>query len=267
MIQTALEILLAPALIGVSWAMTRRYGQQVGGLISAFPAIAGPFLLLVAIEHGPNFAASAANGTLAGLVALGGFAVAYALAAPRSAWRAALALGWVVAGALAGIVDWLAPAPPVGLLLAAGSLLLARSLLPDGSRWTRPPPGPRSEALRSMALGALLVCSLALAAAWLGPEVGGILAGLPVIATALALETHRRYGVGALHALLRGMLDGMVGFVLFCETVTILAVPAGTAIAFAAAAIAAVAAQATLLYAAKRPQAAELRRLRAQRSS
>jgi hypothetical protein len=252
MIRTVLGTLLAPALIGVSWMVARRHGQRLGGLVSAFPAIAGPFLLLIGIEHGSRFAANAAAGTLAGLLAFGGFAIAYGRAAPHFGWRRSLALAWAVAAALAAIVQWLAPGPPLGLVLAIASLLIARGLLPTAATPAAAPASSGVETLRAMALGALLVCSLALGAAWLGPEAGGVLAGLPVIAAVLASETHRRSGVLTLHALLRGMLDGMVSFVLFCEIVATLAVPAGIAFAFATASVAAAAAQATLFYVAGR---------------
>jgi hypothetical protein len=63
-----------------------------------------------------------------------------------------------------------------------------------------------------------------------------------VLASILAGFTHRQDGPGALVVLLRGMLAGMAGFVVFCVVVAGLVERAGTGPAFAAAALAAAAA-------------------------
>jgi hypothetical protein len=94
-----------------------------------------------------------------------------------------------------------------------------------------------------MALTALLVVALPWAAGRLGPVTGGILAALPVLASVLAVFTHRGYGAAAATELLRGMMGGMAGFVLFCALVAVLVEPAGVATAFAAATAGALAIQ------------------------
>jgi hypothetical protein len=94
-----------------------------------------------------------------------------------------------------------------------------------------------------MALTALLVFALATAVGALGPLVGGMLAALPVLASTLAVFTHRRDGGLAAALLLRGALAGMAGFVAFVEVVALLIVPVGTAPAFLAATLAAVGVQ------------------------
>ena len=72
--------------------------------MSAFPAIVGPVLLIEAQTQGAAFAARAAAGTLLGLAALSGFAVAYAHAARRAGWRTSLVAGWAVAASVAAVV-------------------------------------------------------------------------------------------------------------------------------------------------------------------
>ena len=94
-------------------------------------------------------------------------------------------------------------------------------------------------ALRMLAT-ALLVALLSTAAVLGGPLLGGLLAGLPVLASVLAVFTHRREGPQSVIALLRGMLSGMAGFVGFCAVVAWLIVPIGVAAAFIAATAAAV---------------------------
>jgi hypothetical protein len=249
MVQALLELVVAPALVGGATLAARRWGERVGGVVSAFPAIVGPVLLIAALQHGAAFAAQAASGTLLGLVALSGFAVAYGRVAPHARWPASLAAGWAAAAVLGVAVGVVPPGPLAGLAAATISLAAAyralrcaASIAPEP---TLPPPRiPRWDLPLRMALTALLVVSLTAAATRLGPVVGGVLAALPVLASVLAAFTHVQCGGAPLADLLRGMLRGMAGFVAFCTLVAVLAEPAGIAAAFAVSALAALAVQA-----------------------
>jgi hypothetical protein len=244
LIDLVLELVVAPALVGAATLAARRWGQRTGGLVSAFPAIVGPVLLVAALDHGAAFAASAANGTLLGLVALAGFALVYGRLAPRTAWPASLAAAWVAAAALGTAVAAVAAGPPAGLLAAAVSLVAAARLLPRApDALPAVPAVPRWDLPVRMALTALLAVSLTAAANRAGPVAGGMLAALPVLASILAVFTHARYGAAAVAELLRGMLAGMAGFVSFCALVAALAEPAGIAAAFVVATVAALAVQ------------------------
>ena len=247
MISTAVELLLAPALVAVSTIAARRFGERAGGVVSAFPAIVGPVLLIVALAHGAQFAATAANGTLLGLVSLAAFALAYGRVAGRHGWQASLILGWAcaaVAGLAAGLAAGGTPAP-AGLLAAALSLAVAWWALPAAAS---PASATRGSMLARAATAALLVALLAAADGAVGPLVGGMLAALPVLACVLAVFTHREQGAAAVIGLLRGMLAGMVAFVIFCQLIAMLIVPYGIAPAFAAATVVAGVVQALAVY-------------------
>jgi hypothetical protein len=248
LVDLLLELVVAPALVGAATLAARRWGQRIGGLVSAFPAIVGPVLLVAALNHGAAFAARAASGTLLGLVALAGFALVYGRAAGRTTWGTSLGVAWAAAGVLGLSVGTLAAGTLVALLAASVSLLIAHRLLRTaGARagaLPAEPVVPRWDLPLRMALTALLAVTLTAAASRLGPVVGGILAALPVLASILAVFTHARYGAAAVVDLLRGMLGGMAGFVSFCALVAVLAVPAGIAGAFVAATVTALAVQA-----------------------
>jgi hypothetical protein len=238
-----LELLLAPSLVAISTVAAWRWGERAGGVVSAFPAIVGPVLLILALAHGASFAAKAANGTLLGLASLAAFTLAYGRLAHRRDWRVSLIAGWTGA-AVAGLAVGVAlggAGQPAGLAAAAVSLVLARLALPDTGL---PAPAPRGSMLARMATAALLVASLAAAAGALGPLAGGMLAALPVLACVLAVFTHREQGGAAAVGLLGGMLAGMVSFVVFCQLIAMLTRPYGIAAAFAAATAAAVIVQA-----------------------
>jgi hypothetical protein len=248
---TLIALVMAPALVAVSTVGARHWGERAGGVLSAFPAIVGPVLLIVALAHGARFAAQAANATLLGLVSLAAFAVAYGRVARRRGWRASLLSGWACA-ALAGLAVGLAAGgagSPAGLLIAAAALSLAWRGLPACPPNPGAPLPRRGSIPLRMAAAAVLVAALAAVAGALGPLVGGMLAALPVLACVLAVSTHREAGGPAAIGLLRGMLAGMASFVVFCQLIATLIGGYGLMSAFGAAIAAAVAIQAGTVYA------------------
>jgi hypothetical protein len=245
-VTTVLQILLAPALVAAATLAGRARGERIGGMVSAFPAIVGPVLLIEAHTQGTEFAARAAAGTLLGLAALSGFAVVYARAARRAGWSASLAVGWAAAASIGATVAAAGASPLSSTAVAAVSLVLAHRLLPRDGTAYEPRPVPRWDLPARMAATSVLVVSLVAASARLGPTLGGILAALPALASILAAFTHREQGAAAAAELLRGMLHGMAGFLVFCVFIELLVERVGVPGAFAAAALAALSAQAAL---------------------
>jgi hypothetical protein len=236
---------LAAALTGASTLAAGRWGHEIGGILSAFPLIVGPVLLLGAHRHGAAFAAQAAAATLAGLVALSAFALAYGRSAVRWSWRASLAAGWCAAAALGTLAGRAEVGLAAGVVMAAVSIAAARAALPRTAGWHPAPPLPAWELPLRMAATGLLIVLLTAAGSRFGPTVAGVLAALPTLASVLAVFTHSRHGADALLGLLRGMLGGMVAFAAFCAVVGLLVDRAGVGIAFALATFAAAAIQAS----------------------
>ncbi len=230
--------------------------MRIGGVISAFPVVIGPVLLITAQNRGAVFAARAANGTLLGLTALAAFALSYSWVASHARWRASLACAWASAALLSALIGRSATGLgfPAGLGIAVVSLAFAYTAMPSsatGAVIDHSLVSHRAGIAARMVVTVSLVALLAATAEVFGPVIGGMLAGLPVLASVLAVCTHRRDGSVAVVDLLRGMLSGMAGFVAFCAVVATLIVPTGTAVAFAAATVAAAGLQALAL--ARRP--------------
>jgi hypothetical protein len=227
----------------------RRWGPRLGGAVAAFPAIVGPLLLVTTLEHGSHAAAGAAAGTVLGLVGLAAFAAAYGRCARRYAWRASLACGWLGAGlavSTAGLIG-----PPASPLLDAA--IAAVALLGAGLALGRGPESPalvaagaRPGLVPRAAITALLVILLAAAVGRFGATAGGVLAALPVLASLLAVFTHREAGGAAAGEILRGTVAGMGGFLAFCEIVALTIVDYGHVVSFTLATTAALLLQAPL---------------------
>lgn len=230
----AIKLLLAPSFVVGASLAARRFGPRVGGLIAGLPVVAGPTLLVYALAHGRAFAAGAAAGTRLGLVSLIAFVVVYARLAGRVFWGASMLAGWL-AFALATMV-FSDVSIPIGaaLCLAGAALLVGLASLPRPSQDLPTHPAPPAWDLPVRAGCALaLVLTLTAVAGWLGPQLSGLLAPFPVIATVLATFTHAQRGTDELLRLLRGLISGFGAFALFCFTLTLLLRQLDTASAFA----------------------------------
>ena len=229
----AVKALLAPSFVVGASLTVRRFGPQVGGLVGGLPVVAGPILLVYALDQGPGFAARAAAATLLGLVSLTGFVVVYGRLAERARWMLCMLAG-SLAFALATLAFSAAVLPAAtALALTCAGLALGLALLPHAPGALRSPAPPPAWDLPLRAGCALaLVLALTTAASSLGPQLSGLLAPFPVITTVLATFTHAQRGPRETVRLLRGMLRGFLAFALFCFTLAIFLHPLGVASAF-----------------------------------
>lgn len=211
-----LKLLLVPALIALVTLAGRRWGPGVAGWLSAFPVVAGPILLFIAIEQGAAFAAQAAVGTLSAVLGMLAFGLGYAWAATRLPWTLSLPLAYAGYAAAVLLLDWWTAT----LIEAACAVLIGLWLAPRFYPVLHEPvkamAKPPRDMLLRMGLGALLVLSVTYFAAQLGPGLSGILAMFPVMGTVLVLFTHRSAGAAAAVQLLRGMVLGFYAFAAFC---------------------------------------------------
>jgi hypothetical protein len=213
----AVKLLLAPAFVVGASLVARRFGPTVGGLIAGLPVVAGPILLVYALAHGRAFAAGAAAGTLLGLVSLIAFVVVYARLAGRVYWALGMLAGWL-AFAVATLAFSAVSIPAgVALALAGAGLLVGLASLPrPGSERRAHPTPPVWDLPFRAGCAALLVLTLTAVAGWLGPQLSGLLAPFPIIATVMATFTHAQRGTDELLRLLRGLVSGFGAFALFC---------------------------------------------------
>lgn len=248
MLLIAVKLLLAPSFVVGASLAARRFGVRIGGLIGGLPVVAGPILLAYALAHGRAFAAGAAAGTLLGLVSLIAFVVVYARLAGRLPWGASMLGGWL-AFAVA-TVAFSAVSLPLGASLALAALALALGLAtlprPAGRAPAHAAPPAWDLPLRA-ACAVVLVLSLTAIAGWLGPQLSGLLAPFPIIATVLATFTHAQRGTDELRRLLRGLISGFGAFALFCFALAVSLPRLDTAAAFALATALALCTQALVL--------------------
>lgn len=236
-----LKLLLVPALIfGVTLA-GRRWGPGVAGWLSAFPIISGPILLILALEHGGGFAASAAQSTLLAVLAILVFSLAYSWVAQKRGWADSLLIA-LCCYALA-LIGLKRVEMPLGTAFATvvGALVLVPFAFPAVPRWIASREPGKDHLLLRLAAAVALVLLVTFGASRLGPRWSGLLAMFPIMSTVLVAFSHQQSGAGYAVRLLRGMVSGYYGFACFCAVVALALPSLGVAQAFALALLAALA--------------------------
>jgi hypothetical protein len=235
MVLLVLRLLLAPALVVATSMAGRRWGPSVAGTLAGLPVVAGPVLLVVALEQGTMFASGAAAGALLGIVAVTVFCLVVVALAGRAPWPLTLIAGWAAVLAVdagTSLLPRLSPALLFGVAVAAATLVIVatRRLVPERTGghiswpwWDLP--------ARAVATAAMTL-SLTLVAAALGPHVTGMLAPFPVATSVLVAFALAHEGPAAAVTLLGGLLRGLYGFAIFCLTLGLLLEPLGIAAAF-----------------------------------
>ena len=240
----ALKLLLAPSFIVATSVLARRVGVRVAGVVGGLPVIAGPILLVLALDRGRTFAGDAATGTLLGIVALIVFVLAYVAVSSRFAWPWALLIGW---GSFLAAVLALRPVhlgAPGALALSCAACAATIVVLPRRhSTWSAARPYPRWDLPLRGACALIPIVAVTGAARLLGPHLTGLLAAFPVITPVLAAFTHAQRGTTEAVDLLRGMTVGFFAYALFCFTVSTTLRGLGIAASFALATAVAIAAQ------------------------
>ena len=238
-----LKLVLTPALIGGASLAARRWGHAVSGWLVGLPLSSGPIAFFLALERGTSFAAAAAIGSLAGVVAEVAFCIAYAGVASRVSWPIALSSGAVAFAVVAAVLQ----RPELSLAIAGAgacvSLAVALRLVRRGAARAVMPSPPRWDLPARMIIATALVLAITELAPVLGPRWSGMLATFPVYAAILTVFAHRVSVTSAVEVL-RGLLLGLFAFAAFFVVLGMLIERAGVVAAFAAAIVSALAIQA-----------------------
>jgi uncharacterized membrane protein (GlpM family) len=249
----ALKLLLAPGFIVATSLVSRRFGVGVAGVVAGLPVIAGPILLVLALDHGHAFARGAAIGTLLGIVALVVFVLAFAWVCQRTRWPWALAAGW---GSFVAVIAALRPVhvgPVTAFVIACAACVCGLVLLPrPGAAPAQPEVHPPFDLALRGASAVIPVVSVTAAARLLGPHLSGLVAAFPVITPVLAAFTLAQRGSDEAVRLLRGMTVGFFAYALFCFTVSVGIGRLGTAASFVLATALALVAQTASVAATRR---------------
>jgi hypothetical protein len=244
----ALRALLAPCFVILASLAGRRFGVRVSGLVAGLPVVAGPILLVLALQHGTAFASGAATGALLGMVGVAGFALVYARACARLRWPGAVAAAYAAFAVAVVAMRPVSVGALVAFVVACAALTLTLLLMPRPSRVAgEPAPYPRWDLPFRAGCTMLLVLAVTGLASRLGPHLSGLVTTLPVITAVLSAFTHAQRGHDETVRLLRGFIVGFFAFAVFCVLVATTIGPLGIVPSFLLATTAAVAVQAGVM--------------------
>lgn len=237
----AVKLVATPLVIFLIYALERRYGHAVAGLVFGLPLTSSLATAFLAAEQGAGFARDSAAGMQAGIATLGVFLLAFGHAAARGAsWPLALAVALAVYAPSALLLAWLDLGFVTATAVGFATLALAVIAMPRHLGPVAPRPHGRWELPLRMAVGTTLVVGITAAAQTLGPTGTGLLLLVPAVTSTVSSFVLARAGPAAVVRMLRGVAWGAFSFVAFFIVVGAAFGTMPTGVAFLLAGLAAV---------------------------
>jgi uncharacterized membrane protein HdeD (DUF308 family) len=210
-----IKLFLTPFLmVAVSWA-ARRWGPGIGGLLAGLPLTSGPISIYLCAEQGPSFAASAAANSLLSLTPVALFSVVYSRLSDRLQIVSCALCGF---GAFLLSLYFLQKSAPsfwsawiTGFLAISVGLILTPNKVPAKFQIHY----PRWDLPARIFSATTMVLIITLSASVLGSQWSGLLSPIPVLAWPLCAFVHHQQGSDAARAVLRGILEGAYGVLVF----------------------------------------------------
>ncbi len=200
--------------------------------------MAGPIMLLFALEQGPEFAAKAAESSLLGVVSFSAFCLMYTHVAKHYSWLTSLVSGWICFGGSTYLLQKVPSGWWINAIAAWLAIRFALLLLPKPSSPLLPRTGRAWDIPARMITTAMLVISLTTAASGLGSHISGLLTPFPIVTSVVAVFAHRDQGFAGAVRALQGLIASMSAFAVFCVVLTLTLVGWNVGAAFAAALLA-----------------------------
>jgi hypothetical protein len=225
-----LKIVMTAGIVVAASVVVERSGPFIGALIASLPTAGGAVLIILAIEHTPEFIAQSAVGSLVSNAICAVFALTYAVLAQRRGL--AVSLGgafviWFACAALSRAVDWTAGSAMLLNAVAYPLTIFAGARLRNDAA----PKGRVAVTSRDLAWRAVLVtlCVIVVTAAShsIGSYASGLFTFFPVAMASYFIILHPRIGGPASASVAAHVQLPLVGLVLGMLAVHLLAVPLG----------------------------------------
>jgi hypothetical protein len=227
----ALRMAVAAAFVVTASIITERSGPVIGALIATLPISAGPSYVFLALDHDATFIAEGALASLAINAATIFLMLTYVVLAQRRNAFASIAGAiavWILLAVLERKIQWTLVS---GLIANAVAFAICLPLLRCfchakmpliTRRWYDVP-------LRAGMVATLVVTVVTLSG-WIGPELSGTIALIPIVLTSMMLILHPRIGGPATAALIANGGWGLMGFGLSFVILHLAALAFGSAI-------------------------------------
>jgi hypothetical protein len=228
----ALRMAVAAVFVVTASLITERSGPVIGALIATLPISAGPSYVFLALDHSAAFIAEGALASLAINAATLFLMLTYVVLAQR--FNTLVSIGgamavWILLAAIQRTVHWTLAG---GLIANAIAFAICLPLLKPFQHAKMPLITRRWYDIPLRAgMVATLVATVVTLSRWVGPEVSGTIALVPIVLTSMMLILHPRIGGPATAALIANGGWGLMGFGLSFAVLHLAAPRLGSAIA------------------------------------
>jgi uncharacterized membrane protein (GlpM family) len=225
-----LKIVMTVGIVVAASVVVERSGPFVGSLIASLPTAGGAVMIILAIEHAPDFIAQSAVGSLISNAICAVFALTYAFLAQRRSLPVSLGgafVIWFVCAALSRLVDWtVIAAVLLNAVVFPLTILAGRSLRADGAVKARVWLTGRDLAWRAGVV-TLSVIVVTLASSSIGSFASGLFSFFPVAMASYFVILHPRIGGKAAASVAAHVQLPLIGLGLSLIAVHVLAEPIG----------------------------------------
>jgi len=225
-----LKIVMTVGIVVAASVVVERSGPFVGSLIASLPTAGGAVMIILAIEHAPDFIAQSAVGSLISNAICAVFALTYAFLAQRRSLPVSLGgafLIWFVCAALSRLIDWtVTSAVLLNAVVYPLAILAGRGLRADGPVKARVRLTAQDLAWRAGVV-TLSVLVVTLASSSIGSFASGLFSFFPVAMASYFVILHPRIGGKAAASVAAHVQLPLIGLGLGLIAVHFLAEPIG----------------------------------------
>jgi uncharacterized membrane protein (GlpM family) len=224
-----LKIAMTATIVVAASVVVERSGPFIGSLIASLPTAGGAAMIILALEHPPEFIAQSAVGSLIANAACALFALSYAALAQRHSLRLSLGgafLVWLGTVFLLRLVDWSA----TGAVILNAAVYPIAIFVAGGFRVTGSIKRVEfTGADLAWRAGVVTFCVILVTAASssIGSYFSGVFAFFPVAMGSFFIILHPRIGGPAAASVAAHVLTPLIGLGLSLLAVHLLAEPIG----------------------------------------
>lgn len=208
---------MMPLVIGGVTAISKKWGNQIGGMLASLPWVAGPIILFFYLEQGVDFTVNSIEGVMIGMFGTYAFTFMYIFSSIKNKWYISLLLSYLCFIGVVLILKNLEGKLSLNtwFLLILITNIIGFRLFPNYKSKEIHEKKLKNDLVLRMIVITFFVILITYLAKILGPYWSGILTPFPIVTAILAAFTHYTQGAYGTSIILRGMLTGFIGFATF----------------------------------------------------
>ena len=232
-----LKIAMTAGIVVAASLIVERSGPFIGSMVAALPTAGGAALIILAMDHPPDFIAQSAVGSMVSNPIVAVFALTYAALAQRRSLPVSLGVAflvWFVCAALSRLVDWTLPtALLLSVVVFPLTIIAGQRFRAESTKKTKVAFTARDLIWRA-AVVTLSVLLVTAASSTIGSYFSGIFAFFPVAMGSYFVILHPRIGGPATASIAAHVQAPLIGLGLGLVAVHVMAEPVGVWWAYAA---------------------------------